>query len=207
MARKPAKTKEKNVKINERNRRLLSPAESEDDSTTCDAILVARSDLGEEDTMKADAKDAFEQALYEDELHVEVGVTGEMVVGNRRGLNLATRLCALEYKVASQDSEIASLKEDIKIVSLEDRVSSLTSSLDAYKLLRNQFISTFKRDKLRNATEADRKIIAEGNGWAHGGDAVVDAQLYQGMGGRRDTKAFEELYGMSPGEVQMIANH
>jgi hypothetical protein len=47
--------------------------------------------------MKADAKDAFEQALDE-ELYVEV-VRGKMVVGNRRGLNLAglsTRVRALE---------------------------------------------------------------------------------------------------------------
>jgi len=31
-------------------------------------------------------------------------------------------------------------------------------------------------------------------------DAAVDAQLYQGMGGRKETKAFKRLYGMSPGD-------
>lgn len=114
----------------------------------------------------------------------------------RANLNIRARVDAQDKKLAAQD---------IKISSLEDRVSSLTSTLDAYKLVRNRFISTFRRDKLANTTEADRKIIAEGHGWAHGGDAVVDAQLYQGTGGRRDTITFKTLYGMSPGDVRMIS--
>ncbi|KAA8893538.1 hypothetical protein FN846DRAFT_751931, partial [Sphaerosporella brunnea] len=135
-------------------------------------------------------------------------VRGELFVGNRRGLSLAglpERVRVLEQQVASlevKNAEIPSLK--IRTASLEDRVSDLTSSLDAYKLLRNRFISTFKRDKLASATEADTRIIAAGNTWAHGGDAVVDALLYTGTGGRRDVTAFEKLYGMSPGAVQMI---
>lgn len=47
--------------------------------------------------------------------------------------------------------------QDNKIASLEDRASSLTSSLDTYKALRDRFISTFKRDRLANATDADRR--------------------------------------------------
>ncbi|KAA8902718.1 hypothetical protein FN846DRAFT_1022449 [Sphaerosporella brunnea] len=135
--------------------------------------------------MKQAAKDALGQALQE-ELHVE-DVRGELFVGNRRGLSLAGRLRVLEQQVA----EIPSLK--IKTASLEDRVSNLTSSLDAYEFLRNRFISTFKRDKLASATEADTRLIAAGNASAHGGDAVVDALLYTGTGGRRDFKAFEKL--------------
>ena len=81
---------------------------------------------------------------------------------------------------------------------------SLTISLDAYKLLRNRFISKFKRDKLANATEADRRIIAEGS--PHGGDAIADAELYhQGMTGRRDFQAFKKLYGMDPSIVLRIS--
>lgn len=56
----------------------------------------------EEETIKTDAKDAFEQALNE-ELYDEV-VGDEMVVGNRHGLELAgfsTRAAALEDEVAS----------------------------------------------------------------------------------------------------------
>ncbi|KAA8895182.1 hypothetical protein FN846DRAFT_912061 [Sphaerosporella brunnea] len=207
MPLKSAKTKDrnkKNVKVNKGNRSLLSPAE---DSTTCDAILVTRSELGDEEEMKKDAKDAFGQALQEaemaltgeEELHVQ-DVRGELFVGNRRGLSLAglpERVRVFEQQVASlevKNAEIPSLKIKSDV------------SLDAYKLLRNRFISTFKRDKLASATEADRRIIGEGNAWAHGGDAVVDALLYTGTGGRRDFKAFEKLYGFPPETVQRISH-
>ncbi|RPB02828.1 hypothetical protein L873DRAFT_369145 [Choiromyces venosus 120613-1] len=114
---------------------------------------------------------------------------------------------SVEYRndaVDEHDQAIASLK--IKVASLEERVDGLATSLEAYKLLRNRFISAFKIDKgLVNATEEDRKIITEGNGWAQGGDVVVDAQLYQDIGGRRDILAFGKLYGMSPGDVPMIS--
>ena len=97
------------------------------------------------------------------------------------------RIVALETEVGSQG----------------ERVSSLTISLEEYKLLRNRFISTFKRDKLRNATDADIRLIAEGNASAHGGDAVADAMLYQ-THRRRDRSAYEQLYGMDPGAVLAI---
>ncbi|KAF8246111.1 hypothetical protein K440DRAFT_500655, partial [Wilcoxina mikolae CBS 423.85] len=164
--------------------------------------LVTRSEIGGEEEMKRDAKDALEQALQEEEFHAE-DMRGNPFVGNRRGLDLAglpERVRVLEQQVA----EIPSLK--IKIGSLEDRVSSLTISLDAYKLLRNRFISTFKRDKLGKATDGDRKIIGVGNSWAHGGDAVVDAQLYQDLDGRRDYSAFKKLYGFLPETVQRITH-
>ncbi|KAA8894186.1 hypothetical protein FN846DRAFT_975501 [Sphaerosporella brunnea] len=151
--------------------------------------------LQEEEEMKQDAKDALGQALQEEELHVE-DVRGDLFVGNRRGLSFAN------YKVDQADLRA----RDIKIASLEDRVSSLTRRLAAYKLLRSRFISTFKRDKLANATEADKRIIGTGNAWAHGGDAVVDALLYTGTGGRRDFKAFEKLYGFLPETVQRISH-
>ena len=84
-------------------------------------------------------------------------------------------------------------------------MSSLTCSLDAYKLLRNRFISTFKRDKWENATDRDRKIIGVENSWAHGGDAVVDAQLYQDLNGRREFSAFKKLHRFVPEIVQRIS--
>jgi hypothetical protein len=97
---------------------------------------------------------------------------------------LPARVDAQDKKIASLNDEIASHK--LKITSLEDRVGSLMLSLDAYKILRNLFISTYKRDKLASDIEVDRWVIGVGNAWAHGGDAVVDAQLYEGMGGRTD---------------------
>jgi hypothetical protein len=109
----------------------------------------------------------------------------------------------LRGRFDSLEKETASLR--IETDSLHDRVDGLTSSLDAYKLLRNRFICTFKRDKLGNATEADKRAIVEGNAWAHGSDVTVDAQLYKGVGGRRDIMDYKKLYGILPGEVTLIS--
>lgn len=78
----------------------------------------------------------------------------------------------------------------IKIDSLEDgprRQSNVfglmrTSSGGTVSSARLKEIHTVH--KLANATE--RIIIAEGgNGWAHGGDAIVDVELYYLRHGRR----------------------
>jgi len=141
------------------------------------------------------------QAPQEEEHHVK-DVRGEPFAGNHRGLSragLLERVRVLEQQVA----EIPSL--EIKVGSLEDCVSSLTCSLDVYNPLRNRFISAFKRDKLGNATDRDREIIGAGNRWARKGDAVADAQLYQGPNGRRDFPVFKKLYGLLPETVQTIS--
>lgn len=192
-------------------------------------MRITRSEIGEEgkeEEMKRDAKaSSLEQALNEqkEKFYVEE-VRDHLFAGDRRGLDragLSTRgVGALEDEVATREEGITSRREEITaqkvgITSLKEKlnshkikISSLedpTTSLDAHKLVRNRFISTFKRDKLANATEADRRIIAEGgNGWAHGGDAIADAKLYQGMAGRRDFRAFEKLYGMDPSIVLRI---
>ncbi|RPA92053.1 hypothetical protein L873DRAFT_1794520 [Choiromyces venosus 120613-1] len=41
---------------------------------------------------------------------------------------------------------------------------------------------------------------------AHEGDAAVDALLYEGLNGRRDTFAFKELYGLHPADVVKITH-
>ena len=95
----------------------------------------------------------------------------------------AWRRAELKTKV----SELMEFKKEAKseIASLEDRVQSPSQSLQNYKLVRGRFIPTFKRDVLGTATDAGRKIIRGGNIWARGGDAIVDAQLYESPGGRR----------------------
>jgi hypothetical protein len=129
--------------------------------------------------MNRDAKDALEQAVNEEELHVEE-VRSESFVGNHRGFSFAKRLRTLErlvdeilshknrvvslgVKTASLEVKTASL--NAKTASLEDRVGSVASSPGAYKPLRNRFISTSKRDKLRKATDKDRNIIGVVNSW------------------------------------------
>ena len=76
-----------------------------------------------------------------------------------------------------------------EIVALEDRADSLAKSLGSYNPVR-------ARDQLGTATDADQVIICSGNATAHGGDAVVDAQLYEGASGRRDIQVFPEPYGL-----------
>ena len=34
--------------------------------------------------------------------------------------------------------------------------------------------------------------------WAHGGDAIIDAQLQDGRGGRRNNTVCKTLYGIDP---------
>jgi hypothetical protein len=81
--------------------------------------------------------------------------------------------------ISSHDERISKL--GVKTASVEDRVSRLTISHPTYKLLRNRFISTFKRDKLANATEEDHRR----------GHLTEDAVT----GGRGDFIALEKLYG------------
>ncbi|PUU74678.1 hypothetical protein B9Z19DRAFT_901143, partial [Tuber borchii] len=76
----------------------------------------------------------------------------------------------------------------------------------SYKLVRNRFISTFKRDKLGLVTKEDRRIIAKGNSQAHGGDAVADARLYEGTARRSDPGDFQKLYGLPPTVVSNLTH-
>ena len=41
--------------------------------------------------------------------------------------------------------------------------------------------------------------------WAHGGDAIVDAHLYEGPSGRQDVSAYRKLYGFDPLRVLSIS--
>ena len=112
--------------------------------------------------------------------------------------------CQLEPSVAELDKWQRTYT--MTIASLQEQVASLTTSLDAYLILRNRFLSTYKKDKLHNATDADFRMIAAGNKWAHGGDAVADARLYQGQvrGRRRDFATYQSLYGITPAETSEI---
>ncbi|RPA90851.1 hypothetical protein L873DRAFT_1716449 [Choiromyces venosus 120613-1] len=185
-------------------RKEISPVDQEDPK--CDAILVTQSKVSSEEGTKRDARDAFGQALGEEELEVKM-VMGELYVGNPRGLGLAgvnTEIASLKGKVASLEQK--DILKDTEIAKLKDYVSTLRLAGQDYRRVRNRFISTFKRDKLDGVTQSDLDIIREGNITVHRGDAAVDALLYDGIEGRYDTYTFEELYGMHPSDVKKITH-
>ncbi|RPA91752.1 hypothetical protein L873DRAFT_1867002 [Choiromyces venosus 120613-1] len=181
----------------QKNREELSPGDQDD--LKYDAILVTKSKTGSEEEMK------------KGELKVQK-VRGEPFVCNRWGLDLAgleecvgvleEKTSALEERASAHKLRQCALKDEVNL--LWDDVFTLTLCVPEYSRIRNRFISTFKRDKLNNATESDIDSIQEGNIMAHEGDAAVDALLYEGLNGRRDPSAFKELYGMHPADVVKI---
>ena len=58
---------------------------------------------------------------------------------------------------------------------------------------------------LKYTTDAGQDIIQSANTWAHGGDAIIDAKLYDGLGGRRDSSVYKKLYGLDPKWVLEIS--
>ena len=95
----------------------------------------------------------------------------------------------LEKKIADHEKKIAGL---------ETQVVHLQKTTGSYSSIRNRFLSTYKRDKLGTATDDDYKLIRAGSAWAHEGDAVRDAELYDVIGGRADTGVYRKLYGLDP---------
>ncbi|CUS06960.1 unnamed protein product [Tuber aestivum] len=190
---------------NHKKSKLIS---SEDEHLMCDAILVTKSTVGEDDDMKTEAKEAFEKELQKEELEVD-RVRGEVCVGNRRGLNLAgmkAKLDMHESKIDLLETRTKDLESEAK--ELRARVTTLSLAAQDYKQVRRRFISTFKRVKLPDQMEeSDYDIIRDGNSIAHGGDAAVDALLYEGIGGRKDIYAFQQLYGLHPSDVRRITHH
>lgn len=71
------------------------------------------------------------------------------------------------------------------------------------EVIRQRFISFFKRGVLRRPSEKDYSLIRLGNEVAHHGNAYRDAHLYS-TGSRTDSEVFEELYGFRPLKVLNI---
>lgn len=116
------------------------PPESQDDPE-CRAILATRTELRNNEGTQRVASDALGEAFEEEALRVE-DVGGKLFVGNRRGLHFAgcsERTRVLEELSAQLENRITI--PETKVSSLEERVSSLTTSLDACKPLRNRLLA------------------------------------------------------------------
>ncbi|RMZ42095.1 hypothetical protein CA14_010596 [Aspergillus flavus] len=80
--------------------------------------------------------------------------------------------------------------------------------------IRNRFISTFRRDILRDATSKDREIIGQGKPVADKGNLWADAKLYDREGfvtengkqfsPRHDYHVLKQLYGVAPSFAVII---
>ena len=117
-------------------------------------------------------------------------------------------LVSLKQKNEHLQQTITRLKEifELKYNSKEERLRTLLDSNKSYPLMRDRYISIYRRDRLHNDTKKDRRIIAEGNTTVHGGDLVSDASLYLATSTRRrnDPSVFKKLYGVHPNVVDKI---
>jgi hypothetical protein len=142
--------------------------------------------------MKEKGRAVLQQALNEG-LDTEY-ICGRLVVGNRRGLNIARELSEMKLSINRQNLTIASL---------ENRVASLTLVSEEYNLLRQRFLSTYKRE-VGKCTKKDWVIIQEGNAVAHGGDDIADSRLYL-KSKRLNSEIFRELYGLDVLVVPLLS--
>ena len=151
---------------------------------------------------------SLEQALEKDELLVSEVSHGKHAVGNRRGLKYAEmkeEFRELKDQVAIYMAKVTALEADH--YELQYRTGLMGRSFEAYKLLRWRFICTFIRDKLQGeVSEATRSLITDGNAMAYGGDATVDADLFEGNTRTAfEHRAFELLYGLAPAVVRSLS--
>jgi len=117
--------------------------------------------------MIAETKRALTNVLQDEDLYVDHQIN-PITIGNLSGLSfsgLPSQIDVLRQQANVHDARVISLEENIallatnntvqetNITSLQNRLSSLKTSLATYFLLRHHFICTFKRDKLHNASE------------------------------------------------------
>jgi len=174
-----------------------------EDESLCDAFFVSRISIAAEETMKTTGNEVLQQALAVEELYVNYdGGDGDVAICNKDAFSfveLLHNVHILEQKVNFLELENEEQKK--KISALQDKAKGLANSLEAYKDIRKRFISTFKHNGQETETGYDRMIIKIGNMWAHGGDALVDVQLYEGNGKREDPFDFQQSYGFLPETV------
>jgi len=189
-------------------------SENNNESTTCNAVLLTKSKIGDEKDMIEDAKLKLERALRDDDLYFQ-DMRGESFVGNHGGLNLAelaVDVRAVKDELTTQKKkhlhqEKILKKHEEEISRQKKQLSHLAVSSKEYMQVRNRFISVFKHDKLQIKENSDDKIITDGNIAAHKGDAFADATLYTSLNKRFDRDTFETLYGLNPKLVSSMSKY
>ena len=101
-------------------------------------------------------------------------------------------------------------KNDHEFVCLRSQILHLTTLSREYMLVRNRFISAFKRKKLGIKDDLDIEIISEGNKAAHAPDVITDATLYTPntvLAQRVDKDIFKQLYGLLPEQASTLSEY
>lgn len=85
----------------------------------------------------------------------------------------------------------------------DSRIGALEQKFRPEELVRQRFISNFKKEVLQGPSAQDHNWIKRGNAAAHFGDCYSDAHLYV-SGNRTDINVFETLYGFAPFTILSI---
>jgi hypothetical protein len=187
-----------------------TPSETSED-TTIDTLLAAPVQPQDDDTTVRSAKDALKFALETEPLSV-IREGDELFVANKRSeryLQVTLRYEQLASKVEMLEKEVSSLHHRDEAQQLE--ITSLTTMIDHLKeqnakqrLIRNRFLTFFKRDIGKDLTSEDNRVIRDGNALAHDGDVWSDSLLYSPPNPRRDMSVFIQLYGVDPATISHI---
>lgn len=173
----------------------------------CHAILVTESKIPGRQGTFSDAKGALFEALEQDILLVK-DIKGQVFVANQDAVKYAeAKMDMVDIQTRLDDNKdklheannLANAKDN-QIKMLQDRLIHMSRQLDLHEILRNRFISSYKRLELNSKEFSDKIAVEIGNEKVHSGDAVLDAYLFR-PGSRDDVDAYKSLYGLTPSEV------
>ncbi len=130
--------------------------------------------------------------------------------GNDTGLGVLEEIEEAKAHRTRQDKKMKALQEEFEMMKVEQaamkvkqaasdaEIRSLAAASEGYLLIRERFLSTFRRDILGDTSH--QSAIVAGNQAAHHGDAETDALLYE-KGRRSDRHLYYRIYGLAPEQI------
>lgn len=185
---------------------------SQKNDNRCHAILVTESKIPGKQATISDAKGALLKALEHEMLLVK-DIRGQAFVANEEAVKYAEAkmdMIDIQPRLDDKNDKLSKANnqrnaKDKQIKMLQDRLNHMSRQMDLHEILRNRFISAYKRDELDSKEISDKTAVEKGNEKVHSGDAVLDAHLFQPGGSRDDVDAYKSLYGLTPSEVLDIS--
>ena len=142
----------------------------------CKVILVINTEIATKVYMIIEGRSVLENAFIYKELTINSDDDNEIIIsGNQSEDTMTCNLNKMEQDDKISNNKIISLQEQLNSLKtgrkfdksnihfLDNTVATLIKSLEAYQHIQNRFISTFKRDKLKNATFNHFAIITSAN--------------------------------------------